>query len=464
MIAASPLGNGSWGSTTPRRHRAIMGGVRRVRSWPEGRRAVAQFAISGLVAVAVIAVLGMAALRQIGRQEAIRDARELTRVAGVGVVQPSVSQGVLRGDPRALARLDRLVRRRLLRGPVVRIKLWTPSGRIVFSDERRLVGSRYPLGEEELAALRAGRTEAEVSDLSRPENRFERGYEKLLEVYLPIRGPHGQRLLFESYQRFASVTASGRRILAAFAPALLGGLLLLQLINLPLAGSLARRIRRGREERERLLRHAVAASDVERRKVAADLHDGVVQDVAGLSLSLAAEAGRAEARGDGEGSRRLADAARTSREATRTLRNLLVDLHPPGLGRAGLAQALEDVLAGMRSRGVEVQTSLPERVALAPDIEALLFRISQEAVRNVARHAQASRVVVDLALEDGHAVLEVRDDGRGFVPDARGRPPAGEGHIGLQMLGDLVADSGGRLEVRSAAGAGTTVHAEVPLA
>jgi two-component system NarL family sensor kinase len=127
---------------------------------------------------------------------------------------------------------------------------------------------------EERAALAADKVEAEVSDLSRPEYRFERGQRELLEVYLPIRGPDGQRLRFEAYQRFSSISASGRRLWLAFAPALLGGLLLLQLANLPLARSMVRRLRDARAQRELMLRRAIDASDLERRRIAADLHDG----------------------------------------------------------------------------------------------------------------------------------------------------------------------------------------------
>jgi two-component system, NarL family, sensor kinase len=173
-----------------------------------------------------------------------------------------------------------------------------PDGRIVYSDEPQLVGARYRVDAEERAALAAGKVEPEVSDLSRPENRFERGQRTLLEVYLPIRGPDGQRLRFEAYHRFSSISVSGRRLWLAFAPALLGGLLLLQLVNLPLARSMVRRLRDAQAQRELMLRRAIDASDLERRRIAADLHDGVVQDLVGVSYELAAQAERAEISAD----------------------------------------------------------------------------------------------------------------------------------------------------------------------
>src|SRR5919199_5176323 len=145
------------------------------------RNAVVKFAASGLVIVVLLGVVGVELLERTGTREAIRDAKEVTRLAGRGIVQPMVSDALLRGDPRALERVDRTVRAHVLRAPVVRVKIWEPDGRIVYSDERRLVGARYPLGGEEREAIEHGTVAAEVSDLTKPENRFERAHKKLLE-------------------------------------------------------------------------------------------------------------------------------------------------------------------------------------------------------------------------------------------------------------------------------------------
>ena len=147
-----------------------------------------------------------------------------------------------------------------LHSPVTRIKLWTPGGRIAYSDEHALIGKRFPLGADEREILAHGGVAAASSDLSRPENRYERGGGDLLEVYLPIRAANGRRLLFESYQRYSSVATGGERVWLAFAPVLVGGLLLLLLFQLPLARSLVRRLRAGQAESERLLRTALEAS------------------------------------------------------------------------------------------------------------------------------------------------------------------------------------------------------------
>ena len=121
-------------------------------------------------------------LRQIGEREAIRNAKQVAEVAGRGVVEPNLTAALVRGDPGAVTAFDRVVRQGVLGGRVVRVKIWNRDGTIVYSDEHRLIGSRYPLDAEDLRAFDSDRVEADVSDLHAPENRFERTYDKLLEV------------------------------------------------------------------------------------------------------------------------------------------------------------------------------------------------------------------------------------------------------------------------------------------
>jgi signal transduction histidine kinase len=405
-----------------------------------------QFGLSGLLATVLIGVLAVAATRQIGTREAIRDAKQVTRLAGEGIVAPHVTRGVLVGRPGALRQLDAIVRTRVLRDGVVRVKLWTPGGRIVYSDEPRLIGARFPRAASEAGELRGREVKAQVSELDDPENRFERRAGELLEVYLPIRGPGGDPLRFEAYQRLGSVSAGGERLWLAFAPALLGGLLLLQLVNLPLARSLARR--------------ALDASQTERRAIAADLHDGVVQDLVGVSYGLAAQAARLED-ADPAAAAELREGAARTRQSVRALRTLLVDIYPPDLRRAGLGPALDDLAAAYTGRGLPTTVDAPANGELDDATERLLFRVAQETLRNAHAHAGAETATVGLHADPGRVTLEVADDGRGFDPAAVEAAPA-DGHLGLRALRDLVADAGGRLDVLSTPGLGTTVRVEVP--
>ena len=415
-----------------------------------------RFALSGLAALLAVVLVSLTFVRRAGDEESIREARDITRLLARGVVEPKLTDAVLRQRRSALADLDRVVRARVLEPPVVRVKLWSADGRIVYSDEPRLIGSRYRLGAEERDILARGGVEAEISDLTRPENRFERRSGELLEVYLPVHTRDGTPLLFEAYQRYSSVTASGRRLWLAFIPALVGALILLWLVQIPLAWALTRRLERGRRERERLLEHAVEASDLERRRIASDLHDGVVQDLAGMAFTLAGAAERARGNGVSEV---LQGAAEGIRQSLRRLRSLLVEIYPPNLESAGLESALADLLAPLAGRGITSELDVPSGVRLDPSVEQLVFRTAQEALRNVAEHAQADHVTVRLREAGGRATLVVEDDGRGFDSATAARRRE-EGHLGLALLSDRAADLGGSLQIDSKPGEGTRVLLE----
>ncbi|MEA2171747.1 MAG: two-component system, NarL family, sensor kinase [Solirubrobacteraceae bacterium] len=425
---------------------------------PSLPRLLLQFAATGLVAVLIVALAATYAFRRAGERESVRDARRVAQLIASTVIEPHLSDGIVDGDPRALARLDRAVRPDVIREPVVRIKLWTPDGRIVYSDERRLIGAHYRLDDEERAVLATGRVAADISDLSQPENRFERPAKKLLQVYLPVSTPGGKHLLFEAYLRFSSIAASGQRIWFAFAPALVAGLLLLWISQLPFALSLARRLRDGQRERESLLLRSLDASDTERRRIASDLHDGVVQHLAGTSFSLA---GVAEHATDPESRAVLRDAATSTRRAVRELRSLLVEIYPPNLRGAGLDAALSDLLARAAARGATTDLRIDEGLSLSSEQEQLVFRAVQEALRNVAAHADASEISVSLELVDGTYELTVTDDGRGFDQVERDRRRE-RAHVGLDLLADRARDLGSTLTLASTPGTGTRLTLRGP--
>ena len=420
---------------------------------------MAQFALSGLAAVAIIVLLVLIAFGRTGRDEAVQNAKEATRLAAHGVMAPNLTRAALDGDPAALARLDRIARPSLLREPVLRVVVWDARGEIVYSTERKLIGTRVPLAPEMRTALRTDSTQSHVGDPARPDNALPEGT-RLLDVYEPIRTDDGQQLLVQSCRRLESVSADSRRMLNAFAPFLIAAVVLLQLINLPLAGGLMRRVRRARRKEEELLQRAVAASDRERRRLATDLHNGVVQDLAGMSMSLAAAAHTATARGDREAAAHLGAVAAESRRTTRVLRHVLVDIYPPNLQRAGLRSSLDDLLETVRRREIDVTADITDDLDVTPDIAALVFRVAQEALHNAVTHARPASVELRIErLADGAVLVHVADDGRGFEPDELPEP---DGHLGLALMRDLVEQADGELAVASAPGAGTVIRATIP--
>jgi signal transduction histidine kinase len=428
---------------------------------PSTTSAVARFLLGTLVALVVVVVGGFFALRSVTTREAERNTRDQVQAQGRLVESGALTNGVLRENPRSLAKLDDLVQGQVLSPSIVRVKIWSKAGRILYSDEPALIGKRFGLGPDELKLFRSGGAEAEVSDLSKPENRYERQESKLLEAHTTIRTPNGTQVLFEIYERFGSVSASARRLLGALAPPLLGGLLVLLLFQVPLAWSLARRLQRGHREREMLLTNAIEASSQERRRIAADLHDGVVQDLAGVAFGLAPLADGAARRGDEGEATALRDAIGTLRQGQRELRTLLVEIHPPSLDSAGLEAALSDLLSPLEAAGLAAELHVGDGATARSGRDALIYRVAREALRNVQTHAKATSVRIDVSRADGMTRMSVADDGRGFSPGER-EDRAEHGHVGLTLLQELVGQSGGSLSVRSEPGQGTTVELEVP--
>ena len=417
---------------------------------------VVQFLATGFVTLVVVIIATSALSRSAADEEAVADARTLTWVLGTSVAQPAVPAGLVVGDAAAIDRFDRTALDRLLVGDVLRVKIWDADGTVLYSDRTELIGMSYPLGDDELDVIRDGGTDAEISDLGRPENRFEREIGgDLLEVYTRIRSPEGEPLLFEAYLGVDQVRESRAQILDRFLPITIGSLLALVALGTPLVVLLSRRLSRAARDRERLLEAAVRASDGERLRIARDLHDGVVQDLAGASMALSTAAARA----DGGERQDLEEIGRTLRVSMRALRSLLVEIYPPDLHAAGIAAALDDLVAPLVATGVEVDVDVSGDEAASRSAVALVWRVAQESVRNVARHARAGRMSVTVRRQGEALVLEVVDDGVGFDPATT----AGDDRFGLRGTASLVREHGGTMEVDSAPGSGTMVRVEVPI-
>ena len=357
--------------------------------------------------------------------------------------------------PLPAAAVARTVRRRALADPVVRVKIWTRNGRILYSDRSELIDSEYSLDEDDLEVIAGGGVVSEVSDVSAPENRFERRFGELLEVYTRIRTPNGTPLLFETYQRASSIADRRRELASTFIPVLVVTLIALALLMVPIAWILATRVRTAQHDRERLMQRAIESSDRERRRIAGDLHDGL-QELAGLSMRLSARAERVD---DDTAASALRESASVVQRAH--LRSAVVGVYPPNLEQVGLAASLSDMVARLSAHGVAITVDV-DAETFGVEVDALLYRACQEAVRNVEEHADAGSVRMSVRRADDSAVLEVEDDGRGIEPERVDRARQ-EGHVGLSILSDLVADGGGRLTVHPRDPSGTVVRVEVPI-
>jgi signal transduction histidine kinase len=201
---------------------------------------------------------------------------------------------------------------------------------------------------------------------------------------------------------------------------------------------------------------------LERQRIARDLHDSVSQSLFSTTLHVrtaqhALEVEEVDPAGPvGE---ELSEIGQLTRGALAEMRALILELQPGTLAEEGLVAALTKQASALSAReGLMIEVDEPgERLPLGPEVEEQLYRLGQEALANVVKHARASSATVRIAATHDIVLIEVSDDGRGFDPAAVGRE-----HFGLRSMRGRVADLGGRLEVTSALGRGTVLRVEVP--
>ena len=219
-------------------------------------------------------------------------------------------------------------------------------------------------------------------------------------------------------------------------------------------------VRRSRERLEALSQRLLKVQENERRLIARELHDQIGQALTAVKLNL--ESLRSGRRAKAFP---LDESVAIVEQLMEAVRSMSLELRPSALDDLGLAAALRwyaDRQARRAGFSVRVRTQLPAE-RLASDLETACFRVAQEAITNVARHAGAKRVEVDARAEDGTLDLTVRDDGSGFdVAALRGGTTA-EGSIGLDGMEERVRLLGGDFRIDSQPGTGTTVWARFPL-
>jgi signal transduction histidine kinase len=213
------------------------------------------------------------------------------------------------------------------------------------------------------------------------------------------------------------------------------------------------------DEVRQLAGRLITAREEERTRIARDLHDDIGQRVASLSIALS-RVQRQIPDVSNPARQALSDLEQQSTQLSADLRHLSHELHPGALEHLGLLEALRERCDDFKQEsGLSVQFEIAETWRDVPDAVALcLYRVAQEALRNVATHAKAQKVTISLEQLDGHVTMHVADDGCGFEPTAS---PHRIG-LGLVSLNERVHTLGGTLAVSTARGAGTRVAVTLP--
>jgi two-component system sensor histidine kinase UhpB len=211
--------------------------------------------------------------------------------------------------------------------------------------------------------------------------------------------------------------------------------------------------------RRELLRHTVRAQEEERSRIARELHDETSQVLTAFSLDLATLktviCDRAEVKTLVERLQGL------SKQMSQGLYRLVHDLRPAQLDDLGLIPALEYLKDDNVSAGLEVAINIQGKARrLDPIIETVLFRVAQEALHNVVRHAQVGRAQISLEYQPQEIILKVKDSGAGFNPVQSFVPPRGWGLAGMR---ERIESVGGQLNIESKPGSGTVVEVDVPV-
>jgi two-component system NarL family sensor kinase len=418
-----------------------------------------------LVVLLLIAAGAVLASRALARDQALADAERMTTRLAQFVMTPLLKD-VLRGDAAREDELSRTVKNRIADGYLTEVTVWTLDGTVLYASSADEYEHLDPPLEVVAAITRdvtsaAFSQESEVSDEEHDSS--DAGY---VEVYVPLAVEGQPKLAFEAYYDYSRVNEMANSILKSVLPLVLIPLVLLQLIQVPIAMSLARRIRRHESERAELLERSLSGSERERIRIAADLHDGPIQDLAGIGYALGAV--RVSAPADQQPL--LGAVEESVHHAIDSLRRMMVDLYPPDLSAEQLPQTIADLAVPLRRSGIHVEVALVDEQMpdLDPAIVTALYRVARETLANVAEHSQATEVDVELTLSAGDGEsgggrtisLTVTDNGVGMDPTDTDRRE--EGHLGLRLLRDRVESLGGTFTIAAGRPTGTTVTATLP--
>ena len=294
----------------------------------QARQSIHRILAGSLGGLLVLVVTGYLLGARIAESQALEDARVLTEVVGRTAVGPQLTPEVVSGQPAALARLDQIVGNGVLRhSPILRVKIWSPDGMVLYSNDPVEIGRSYTLEDDEQTVLDTGRSVASISDLTRAENVADRHLgSRMVEVYTALRSATGRPVLFEAYLSYDEVQTRRTSVFTMLSILAIGLIAVFALFQVWLSAVNLRWLRRRQAE---LQATAQDVSSRERRSLARDLHDGVVQELTGTAYLVDGARASLDA---GDRARtdmlldRVTDCVRSSVQA---LRASLIIVYPP---------------------------------------------------------------------------------------------------------------------------------------
>ena len=303
----------------------------------------------------------------------MRDAGQYGALSGQAALAPFLIDDLLAGDKEALANVAIAGQALIDKGGAAHVKIWSIDGRVVWSDETELIGRTFAsrTTRRSYSTEQARWQRSASSTRKRTRLEIAAGETELLQVYFGSKTPSGTPMVVETYYPTSLIAERASDQRQSFLPLLLAGLALLTVAQIPLARALLHRLKKLQAEREHLLERVISSSDLERRRIAAEVHDGAVQELIGITFSLSAAADESPP----PMNTRLGGLAAATRHTVRSLRSLLNSIYPVEVPDSGWAAGLDPIISALRQRGVTVIVKVPE-VRLSPANELLLLTAS----------------------------------------------------------------------------------------
>lgn len=412
------------------------------------RSAIVRFLLAGIVVLLIVAVPVSFWVRTVSRELAMDNVVELTQRLADYTISPVANQALMNRDPVALATVEERLAPWMSDGWITRIKIWSADGTILYSDVADLIGSSFPVGQRKQDLLAGGPATVSIGPQDEDENEFESHRGDLVEVYVISHNQNLAPMIFEVYFDISVVQAPDRQVLLGMIPVLLVSMAVLQGAQLVPGIRLAKQLQKRQRERRAILQRGIEAGERERVRLARDLHDDIIQDLAGLGYAL-------------ESMPEPASGIRPSvvlQSSIQKLRAITSELYSSPVTGQQLPDALGLLVERTRSLGIRTTVAVDESLKIEDHQATVIHRIAREAMVNVIKHSHAKNACLRLERHGRHWRLTVGDDGVGFDTETYATPS----HFGLRMMADIAETADARLELVSSVGGGTNIIVNVP--